>query len=250
VRIEVDGQPVGPEAARMLALAGYWHFTAIQVRNTRARGMDLHLARLAEGNRELFDAPLDEDEVRRNMRSALGDTGDASVRVMMCRPGPDEPIGMIVTVRPPAQPPARPQRLRVVDYLRPVPHIKHSGGFGQTYHRQKAHQEGFDEILLTAPDGTIAEAGIANVGFVDDHGIVWPDGPMLRGTAMALLQRALGGTARTKTITVAEIEDYRGMFVTNSHGVAAVACVDDVQLRVEPVDDLNRLYAETPWDEI
>ena len=249
VHIEIDGEPVGPDAARALALSGYWHFTAVQVRQQRARGIDLHLRRLTEGNRELFDAPLDEDEVRRNVRHALGDTQDASVRVMMCLPGPGEDIGMIVTVRPPAQQPTRPMRLTAVDYLRPVAHIKHSGGFGQTYYREKAHRAGFDEILLTAPDGTIAEAGIANVGLVDEDGtVVWPDGPQLRGTAMSLLQRGLGGTPVTRTVTVGGLAAYKGMFVTNAHGVAAVEAVDDAKLRVEPVDELNRLYATMPWE--
>jgi branched-subunit amino acid aminotransferase/4-amino-4-deoxychorismate lyase len=243
VHVEIDGRPVGPEAIRMMELSGYWHFTAIQVRGQRARGLDLHLSRLTEGNRELFDAPLDEDEVRRNVRHALGDTQDASVRVIMGNQG------MIVTVRPPTQPPTGLKKLRVVDYLRPVAHVKHSGGFAQTYHREQAARDGFDEILLTAPDGTIAEAGIANVGFFSEDGaIVWPDGPQLRGTAMSLLQRALGQPPRTRRVTLGDLGQYNGMFVTNSHGVAAVERVDEVELRVEPVDELNRLYATMPWE--
>ena len=78
---ELDGRPVDADAARVLALGSYGHFTAMQVRNGATRGLALHLARLDAANRELFDLSLDGDRVRARIRHALGDRTDASVRV-------------------------------------------------------------------------------------------------------------------------------------------------------------------------
>lgn len=51
-RIEIDGRAATVEA--MWSGGGFGHFTAMQVRDRKARGVDLHLARLEEGNRALF----------------------------------------------------------------------------------------------------------------------------------------------------------------------------------------------------
>jgi branched-subunit amino acid aminotransferase/4-amino-4-deoxychorismate lyase len=85
--VEIDGREPTVERLRAVALAGYGHFTAMQVRDARVRGLDLHLDRLAEANREVFDADLDRDRVRAHVRHALGGRADASVRVVVQRPG-------------------------------------------------------------------------------------------------------------------------------------------------------------------
>jgi hypothetical protein len=41
MRIEIDGQPAGPDLLRLQALGGYGHFTAMQVRDRCTRGFDL-----------------------------------------------------------------------------------------------------------------------------------------------------------------------------------------------------------------
>src|SRR4051794_31177347 len=151
----------------------------MQVRGGRTRGLDLHLRRLDDGTRELFGSALDGERVRHAIRGALGDTRDASVRVYVVEAA-GEPAPT-VTVRPPGDPPARPQRLLSVPYLRPVAHVKHLGDFGQTYYGRLARREGFDDALLTGPGGEVAEAAIANVGFLDGDTVVWPDAPQLAG---------------------------------------------------------------------
>jgi hypothetical protein len=52
--MEIDGLDASPEQLRAAALDSYGHFTAMQVRNRRVRGLDLHMARLDSANRELF----------------------------------------------------------------------------------------------------------------------------------------------------------------------------------------------------
>src|SRR6266540_555207 len=195
-RLQVDGHPATAEEAWNPAVTTYGHFTAMQVRAGRTRGLDLHLRRLDEATRELFGIGLDADLVRRYVRRALGDDVlDGSVRVYVFHT--EHEPSVMVTVRSPGGPPAGPQRLQSVRYQRPLAHLKHLGSFvlggvdAQTYFRGVARSSGFDDALLTGPGGVIAEATIANIGFFDGPSLVWPDAPALAGITMQVLQGEL-----------------------------------------------------------
>ena len=54
---QVDGQDADAAALAPLAFAGYAHFTALQIRDGRAR-LDLHLARLRAGSQALYGQAL------------------------------------------------------------------------------------------------------------------------------------------------------------------------------------------------
>lgn len=61
-QIEIDRVPAA--AGRLWEVAsGYGHFTAMQVRGGRTRGLELHLRRLRDANREAFGAGLDHERV-------------------------------------------------------------------------------------------------------------------------------------------------------------------------------------------
>src|SRR6266704_6014838 len=99
-RIEIDGASASAEQLRAAALGGYGHFTAMQVRGGRVRGLDRHLARLDAANREVFGAGIDAAAVTEHIRHALGDDiSDASVRVYVQEA--DGSPAIMVTVRPP-----------------------------------------------------------------------------------------------------------------------------------------------------
>ncbi|MBO3751601.1 aminotransferase class IV [Streptosporangiaceae bacterium NEAU-GS5] len=255
---EIDGRP--PTTEELLAAGGYGHFTAMQVRGRRLRGLDLHLRRLDTANRELFDRPLDPERVRLAIRSALDsardtarDTarhvaqesalgrGDASVRVNVF-----DGEKILVRVGPPAPPPGKPARVRTVDDARFLPHVKTTGGFIQAYYARLADRDGYDEALF-ARDGVISEGLITNVAFIGGGGeIVWPDAPALDGITMLLLRRALPYERRR--ITVADVASYRSAALTNSHGVRIVDSIGDVPFA--PDDTLVKTYENIEWDEI
>ncbi len=253
-RIEIDGRPAeGDELWHAaMAVSDYGHFTAMQVRERRTRGLDLHLRRLDEATRELFGTPMDGARIRSYIRHALGDdVQDASVRVYVFSLG-DEPSAM-VTVRPPGDPPPSPQRLRSVAYQRPFAHLKHLGGFGQAHHGRLARHDGFDDALLCAPDGAICEAAIANVGFLDGQAVVWPDGPALRGITMQVLERRLselGVRSRRETIRASDMRFFDGAFATNARGIAAIGAIDDVTFPADPeaLVPLQDAYESVEWD--
>jgi branched-subunit amino acid aminotransferase/4-amino-4-deoxychorismate lyase len=255
VKIEIDGHAPTVEQLTHPALVNYGHFTAMQVRGGRVRGRDLHLARLDAANRELFDAPLAGDRVRDLIRHALDGAEDASVRVHAFRPNDDGEVSIMVTVRPPAQMPGRPLRLRSVLYQRPVAHIKHAGGFGQIYFRRLAEREGFDDALLTGAGGVIAEGGITNVGFFDGEAVNWPDAPALAGITMQLLEPRLAGAglpSRRREVRLADLASFTGVFVTNSRGIAAVDRIDQLDIRVDHrlMKTLTEVYESVPWDPV
>jgi branched-subunit amino acid aminotransferase/4-amino-4-deoxychorismate lyase len=235
------------------ALVNYGHFTSMQVRDGRTRGLDLHLHRLDAATRELFGTGLDGGLVRERIRHALGDLRDASVRPTVFQAG-DEP-SVLIAVSPPAEMPAHPLSLRSVEYQRPFAHIKHSGTFGQIHVLGLAEREGFDEALLTGPGGVVSEGALTNIGCYDGTAVIWPDAPCLIGTGMRLVETALaarGVPSRRAAVHLADLESYATLFITNSRGAAPVGRVDD---RPHSVDEgfmalLAKAYDDIPWDEI
>ncbi len=252
--IEIDGLGASPEQLRAAALDSYGHFTAMQVRNRRVRGLDLHMARLDSANRELFGAGLAPAEVRALIRHALGDDiRDASVRVYV-RELQDR-ASVMVTVRPPGGMPSAPWRLQSVPYQRSLAHIKHLADFGQGYYQRLARRNGFDEALMTGPDAVISEGTITNIGFYDGSGIVWPAAPALQGITMQLLDLTLPGAglpARRAVVHVPDIGSFSAVFVTNARGVAPVGRIDDHCLPRDAglMRTLTELYESAPWDRI
>jgi branched-subunit amino acid aminotransferase/4-amino-4-deoxychorismate lyase len=261
--IEVDGsrEPTREEL-QDAALNAYGHFTAMQVRDGRTRGLDLHLTRLDAANRELFAVPLDRDRVRALIRHALASSGstDASVRVIVRGAGLGDGGGVrvFVTVRPPFTMPAdATQRLKSAPYQRAVAHIKRPGDFGQSYFIDRATAAGYDDALLVAEDGTIAEAGIANIAFFDatTPAVIWPDAPVLAGITMQLVTARLaeyGMPSRTAHVTLDDVGRFAGACVTNARGIAAVTRIDEVEIPIaaEFVKALQAAYDSVPSDAI
>lgn len=243
-RIEVDGRAATLTDVATPALINFGHYTSMQVRRHRVRGMAQHLDRLVGSTRELFEVALDADQVRAWIRHAVAESPDAAVRVNVFRRNPDGPVSVMVTVRPPYDPPSTPQRLWTVPYQRPVPHIKHVGSFGQIYHARLAAGRGYDDALLTADDGTISETTAANIGFFVDGTVRWPDAPCLVGTAMALLGGERG------PVRLADLPTTAGAFLASSTGIVPVGRIDELTL---PVDDrlmrsVRDRYDDVPWD--
>jgi branched-subunit amino acid aminotransferase/4-amino-4-deoxychorismate lyase len=133
-----------------------------------------------------------------------------------------------------------------------VAHIKHAGDFGQSYYGRLAERDGFDEALLTGPDGLISEGSVTNIGFFDGTAIVWPAAPVLAGITMQLLQARLTLPQRHSPVRIADLGSFEAVFITNSHGVAAVTEVDGRPLPVDTalIGMLKDCYESAPWDEI
>jgi branched-subunit amino acid aminotransferase/4-amino-4-deoxychorismate lyase len=256
--VEVDGEPATADLLPSV-LGGYGHFTAMQVRGGRVRGLRFHLARLDGATRELFGTALDGGRVRSAVGHALSSAGraDASVRVHVYQPQdtPGGPVALVVTVRPPGDGARGPLRVKSVAYQRPAAHLKHLGGFGQSYHLRQVAAQGFDEALLTAPDGEIAEGAVTNIGFVAGGSVVWPTAPHLRGVTLQVLEERLdaaGIPQVRRPLRPADVPGFDGAFLANSRGTAVISLLDDTPLPTdaELLTRIGELYESAPWDAI
>jgi branched-subunit amino acid aminotransferase/4-amino-4-deoxychorismate lyase len=248
MRIEVDGNRATAESLWSTTSA-YGHFTAMQVRRSRTRGLELHLRRLEAANRELFGTGLEAERVRELIRHALQGIEDASVRIYIFESG-DEPAVMVTVKDPGGVSP--PQRLRSVRYQRPDAHLKHLAT-GQAFYARLARRSGFDDALLTGAGGAVSESAIANIGFFDGPGVVWPDAPHLAGITMQLLEATLpesGLPSRHAPVRLQDLAAVGGAFLSNARGVTAVSQIDDLRLPVqaERMRAVAEAYASVPWE--
>jgi branched-subunit amino acid aminotransferase/4-amino-4-deoxychorismate lyase len=247
--VEINGQQASDETRALLDHEGWGHFTAMQVRAGRTRGLDLHLARLAAAHGEIYGKALDGDVVRAYIRHALGGRSAASVRVYGYW------AGVIATVRGPQEMPDRPCAMTAQHFQRPLARLKHVGSWGQGRFREHATAAGFDDALLIDETGRISEGGITNVGFWRDGAVVWPAAPKLDGITMLVLQRELrlaGVPQFEAVVRVQDLASYRGMILCNSHGWAPVSRVDNTPI---PSDDaftaaISAAYDNCPLDQI
>ncbi|RDG35408.1 aminotransferase class IV [Streptomyces corynorhini] len=251
--IEVDEHPATEAELGQRVMNTYGHFSALQVRGGRVRGLARHLARLDGASRELFGAGLDGERVRSALRHALGDVADASARVYAHERAGADGIALTVTVRPPSVPEARAVSLMSVPYQRPVAHLKHLGGFAQIHYGRVARRAGFDDALLTGPGGVVSEGAITNIAFWDGDTVVWPDAPALTGITMALLEAhlpAAGIASVRREVTLADLPRHRAAFVTNSIGISAVSRIDDTVLPGDAalIKAVREVYDGVEWE--
>ncbi|MDN5385281.1 MULTISPECIES: aminotransferase class IV family protein [Streptomyces] len=256
---ELNGRPVIPDDLLTLALTNYGHFTSMRVDNQRVRGLGLHLERLVRDCRAVFGADLDPEKVRHYVRQATSDlTGSFVVRVTVFDPAvelahPDKAKNpsVLVTVRPAADLPLPPLRVKSVRYERDVPAVKHSGLFGALHARRAALLDGFDDALFIGPDDRVSEGGTWNVGFIGEEGVVWPKADILPGVTMALLQQI--GQQHIAPVTLADAQGMRAAFATNTTiGVRAISAIDDVPMATEhPVlTKLRDAYLAIPGERL
>jgi branched-subunit amino acid aminotransferase/4-amino-4-deoxychorismate lyase len=263
-RIELNGVPARADDLRALVQTNYGHFTAMQVRERRVRGLDLHLQRLAQATRELFGSELDLDHVRACLRHAIGaDMRPLSLRVNVfsraldrrCMNRPAAP-DVVVIAAAASVPVVAPLRLKSFVYQRELPAIKHVGTFALFHYRRLAQQAGFDDALFVDDDSRISEGSVWNVGFFDGNGVIWPYAPQLHGISMQLLQAGLmrrGVPSVQQPVRLADLARFRAAFFTNSSSpVQPIARIDDIEFSLDDVlmDKLVEAYESNPLEPV
>ncbi len=249
----MNGQKPSVRDLRHPAAINYGHFTSMQVRSGKVRGLQLHIERIERSHVELFGTPLDIEMVLDCMRLAVSEMADCYLRTVLYES--ERGTTAVMTVqRPAVRPSDTPISLLPVEYQRSIAHVKHVGTFSKIYQAVVAERAGFDDAVHTTTDGLISETTGANIGFWDDAGrVVWPTQPSLPGITWHLLEPALaqrGVESVREPVSVSDVAGMREAFLTNSIGIAPVGRIGDHEMG-DPsviVDLLRLTYDEIPWD--
>ena len=260
LNLELNGRVPDLAETQRLATHNYGHFTSMQVRDGRVRGLALHLARLDDGNETFFGGRgdvADELRLRELIKHALGPARDASVRVAYV-PAADERARpqVLVSVSDPIPAAARALRIQTREYLRDWPEHKHAATMGLRYARRLAERDGFDDALFVGPGETISEGSTWNVAFWDGERVLWPEAPVLKGVTMVLLQVAMTMTGvpwGIRPVVRGELPDLLAAAAVSSISSARpIESIDDVVFTDSATltDALETAWKTVPWDEI
>ncbi len=258
--VQRNGQTATADELAPLAFAGYAHFTAMQVRESQVRGLDLHLERLRSASVELFGQALPDERVRSYLRAAL-EAGPAELSLVatvylptgeFTVAGADVEPEVLVRTGPPGSGPEGPLTLTAVEYERVLPAVKHVGEVAKTYFLRQAVGQGFDDAAFVDHRGRLSEASIWNLAFWDGAAVVWPVAEMLSGITMGIVRRQLdrlGVPQRVQEVTLADLPALAGGVVMNSWTPAvAVHRIGPVSLPKAPsfLELLHRAYQAEP----
>ncbi|WP_343954331.1 aminotransferase class IV family protein [Nonomuraea longicatena] len=222
---QVNGHSATTEDLSPLAFAGYAHFTAMQVRDGRIRGLDLHLDRLRNASEEMFGRVLPDERIRSYLRTAIAaGPADLSLTATVYSPAGEFTVAeaepeVLIRTGPPATGPGGPLALVTVEHERALPGIKHVGEVSKTYYMRQAAELGFDDAAFLDRRGRFSEASIWNLAFWDGTAVVWPRAEMLRGTTMGIVSRQLdhlGIPQHTREVTPDDLPSLSGAVVMNS----------------------------------
>ncbi|KWE65055.1 branched-chain amino acid aminotransferase [Burkholderia ubonensis] len=224
---QLNGVAATQDALAALAFAGHAHFTAMQVRDGRVRGLDLHLARLRDASNTLFGQALPDERIRALLRMAL-DRAPAALSLTatvhattgeFVAASDDEALDVLVRTAPPSSGPAGPLDLALFDYERVLPGIKHVGEVAKTHFLRRAVALGFDDAAFVDRRGHISEGSIWNLAFLDGDTVVWPAADRLDGVTMQIVRRQLarvGVPQHDRALTRADVRAMTGAVVMNS----------------------------------
>lgn len=255
-----NGEPV--DAALVgAALVNYGHFTSLQVRGGAVQGWALHMQRLQQGTRELFDVALEEARLLDWLRRALQccRMTDASVRITVFardfdfrQPLRAVPVDVLIAVAAPASVSPSPRSVLPLQYQRELPHIKHVGTFALFHHRRQAMRQGFDDVLFVDSGGRISEGSTWNIAFWDGAQVVWPQAAALRGTTEQMLVDGLqrvGARQIRQEVMLNALAGMGGAVACNASGLWPVAQIGGQRLEAsaELLQDLQSALARTPW---
>ncbi|WP_175881240.1 aminotransferase class IV family protein [Burkholderia sp. BCC0044] len=224
---QLNGTTAPPDALAALAFAGHAHFTAMQVRDGRVRGLDLHLARLRDASNALFGHALPDARIRTFLRAALEHAPSAlsltatvhATTGEFVAPRDDETLDVLVRTAAPSSGPAGPLDLALFEHERVLPAIKHVGEVAKTHFLRRAVAQGFDDAAFVDRHARISEGSIWNLAFWTGDAVVWPVAGMLGGVTMGILRRQLarlGVAQHDREVTPADLPSLAGAVVMNS----------------------------------
>lgn len=215
-------------------------FETIAVRGGRARRLDDHLARLAEGLRILgFSNPPEGEALARAVARVIEanalDRGVLRLTVTrgtgargVSTAGCGDPRVLVTAAEGlPEMTPVTAVICRDVrrNDLSPASRMKSLSYLDNVLARREAEAQGAQEALLVNTRGRLAEASVANVFVVNRRSLRTP--PISEGALPGVARKALleALDAVEEPIAITELEAAEEVFLTNSLGVRAVTAI-------------------------
>ncbi|MEL6117212.1 aminotransferase class IV family protein [Photobacterium sp. SP02] len=195
----INGQLATGSQLSALTFAGHAHFTAMQVRNGKIRGLDLHLERLQQASHYVFGKSLSEGAILNQIRDVLR-SGENNTSLMVYvysdsgefTPREDDSrLNILIRQSAASDGPEGPLTMKTFAHERMLPSIKHVGEIAKTHLMRQAVNKGFNDAIFTDSQGRLTEASIWNLAFWDGETVIWPKGAKLYGTTMQIVQRQL-----------------------------------------------------------
>jgi len=217
-------------------LYGYGLFESMRAYNGKIFRLDQHVGRLFDSAKEIgMGLNVDEGEIKDAVKKTVEENGlsDAYVRVTVTHGKggprlefpPDVDNSLVVFARefsPDAQIHERGIKIAVSEAVRP--HSKFSGVKSLNFlpylmAKLEAKERGVDDVVLTNPDGTMAEASTSNIFFVSKGGLVTPDSGILPGITretVVEIAKKEGLSVEERRVLPNEIKFFEECFLTNS----------------------------------
>lgn len=256
----LNGRPATADDLRHLAVVNYGHYSSMQIRNGAVQGLALHEQRLQAGTQELFGSRLDFPALREQMRAAVANARDCTLRATVFsrsfdfrNPARSFDAEVLISLSPPAQASTRAVKVKSFQFQRPLPHVKHVGTFPLFHYRRLALAQGYDDAVFTDPAGRISEGSVWNLGLWDGGQVVWPEAPALRGTSEQLLQAGLrecGVTQRVEEVRLADLSAFTAAFTSNASGFQLIASIDETTFGAGPelAELLSQALETQAWE--
>lgn len=256
----INGRLATIEQLTPLAFTGFAHFTAMQIRDRKIKGLDLHLARLHAASMEFFGKVIPDEQLKLYIKTAIdnGPKDQSLTATIFSRSGEFTVDSMhaepeiFIRTGAPSNGPNGPLKLAAINHERPLARIKHVGEVGKTYYLHQAVRKGFDDAAFVDRHGRLSEATIWNLVFWDGETVIWPKAEILNGTMMSIVKRQLeqlGIPQAHEEVTLTRLDDLSGAAVMNSWtpGVSVSTIASKVIREAKPfMELLHQAYEAEP----
>lgn len=258
----LNGAPVTLADLPKLATLNAGHFTAMQVRNGKVKGLHPHVARLEASSVALFGVSVPSEKLLSFIRTSVAG-GSCSLRVHIfssaANPGAisRDDLQVLIIRSAPLEMNVTPLVVGTAAYERFLPQIKHAGiSIGLLHYKRQALLKGYDDVLYTTASGEISEGSVWNIGFYDGAGFVFPAAPALPGIMLQLIMmglKRLKVPITVRPIFVHELDSFAAAFAMNS--ITAAQPIRQIENWMFPVeaavfDILQEAYTQIPWEEL
>jgi hypothetical protein len=129
-------------------------------------------------------------------------------------------------------------KVKFVTGERVNPEIKTLDTSFQTLEREKAAEEGFDEIVMVSPDGFVREGGITNIFFVDGKKLITPASGMLPGIGRHLViqfAKENGISVEERDVKLSQVEKKEFFLVNSVRGIVPVGRINPVAKKLSKI---------------